>query len=444
MRGRCHQQIKTMIFSNLIFHCCKCEKIKQIWKPLLIGQVLSILVSASGAANDTLHFDCNLSAPTLQAGLIYFLLSFSCIGLLRNRSRRGGTIIVGGGDHRGVSGIEIDVTGVATYYKNTESHNRCWNLAYSLKRFCGSFYSSLSIQGSPKIYFIMALLDLEANYFTFLAFRYTSLTSVSLLDAFAIPSAMMFSRLLLKRSYKLGHFLGAAICTIGIIVNVFIDYEEVAPESYYDLEEDDANQAQIENIYPYQIRGDLLAIIGSILYGLNNVLTERAVRHIGGVTEYLGMLGVFGSLIALVQGLILDRAAIMEFFTLDEDECSASKGFLILFASTTFGLMTYIGVSNFLVKSEATLLNLSFLTGDLWSAAFVIVVQKIIPSPMFWVALILIVIGVFVYELSESPIVDEREPVLDNNISDGRMSQNGLIQQQNEGEIELDMSDEII
>jgi len=229
----------------------------------------------------------------------------------------------------------------------------------------------------------MALLDLEANYFTFLAYRYTSLTSVSLLDAFAIPSAMFFSRFLLSRSYKFGHFLGAAICTAGIIVNVFIDYEDDTSRQYYDLQDDDGDKAKYEDLYPHQIRGDLLSILGAILYGLNNVLTERAVRHIGGVTEYLGMLGLFGTLIAALQGLILDRDSIMEFFTLDTDECSASKGFIILFTSALLGVCAYIGASNFLVVSEATLLNLSLLTGDLWSAAFVIVAQKIIPSPFF-------------------------------------------------------------
>ena len=65
-----------------------------------------------------------------------------------------------------------------------------------------------------------------------------------------------------------------------------------------------------------------------------------------------------------------------------------------------------MGMSNFLLHSEAALLNLSLLTSDLWAAIFTVVVEKIIPSPNFWSALFLIILGVSVYEFSPSPIED--------------------------------------
>jgi hypothetical protein len=44
----------------------------------LIAQILSLLLAGSGAANASLHFECNVSAPILQAGMIYLGLAIYC------------------------------------------------------------------------------------------------------------------------------------------------------------------------------------------------------------------------------------------------------------------------------------------------------------------------------------------------------------------------------
>ena len=413
-------------------------KIRRNLKPLLFGQLLSILLASTGASNDTLHFECNLSAPTLQAGLMYFFLSFALIGVASDIEEIGETT---GHEtfendrplqQQKVSTMEIDADDASptTNYEITEEP-RIQALCRKITR---CFCPFKSIKGSPLLYFTMALLDVQANYFTFLAYRYTTLTSVSLLDAVAIPSAIFFSRLILRRSYKITHLLGAGICIAGVIVNVLIDYED---ENAYYAEGDDDH---VENNFPNQMRGDVMAVIGATIYGLNNVLTERAVKHTGGVKEYLGMIGLFGSSIALVQGLILDRAAVMDFFTRIDDNCSASKGFGLLFLSGSFGVATYVGISNFLTESESALLNLSLLTGDLWAVVFTVVAQGMIPTPDFWAALVLIFIGVIVYELSGSPISGE---------SDDEFNESGLLRQRYQDVTaqhlrELDMPDEII
>ena len=86
----------------------------------------------------------------------------------------------------------------------------------------------------------MSLFDSSYNSFSTLSD--STLTSVSLLDAVAIPSSMVFSRLLLRRFYKVTHFLGAAVCIAGVIVNVFVDYEN---EGHDYIQEDDAAKAFI-------------------------------------------------------------------------------------------------------------------------------------------------------------------------------------------------------
>lgn len=414
-----------------------CSRIKQNLRPLLFGQLLSIILAAAGASNDSLHYECNLSAPTLQAGLIYFFLSISLIIFLREHGIRrvDHSHHVNIGNEGSSNSIEIDEDedSSITHYQSNERISKLQELCHV------SFYPFRSIKGSPFLYFVMALLDVEANYFTFLAYRYTSLTSVALIDAVAIPSSMLFSRLLLRRSYKITHFLGAIICITGVVVNVLIDYEDDKSNKYYEQDDDGG---QIENNFPYQLQGDMLAFIGATIYGLNDVLTERAVKHIGGVKEYLSMLGLFGTLISLAQGIIVDRHAVTNFFTRDEDVCSATRGFGLLFASAFFGVLSYIGGCNFLAESEAAFYNLSLLTGDLWVVAFTVAVQSFIPSSQFWFALVLIFAGVILYEASGEPISVE--------IAYDDIRRNGLIRQRNEDSItaqhlsELEMPDEII
>ena len=112
------------------------------------------------------------------------------------------------------------------------------------------------------------------------------------------------------------------------------------------------------------------------------------------------------------------------------------------------GVAAYnIGTSCFLAESEATLLNLSLLTGDLWAIAFTVVVQRIVPPSMFWVALVLIFLGVIVYELAGSPIVERDNDVIDNEMD--HIGRNRLIRQGDECLTthhlrELEMPDELI
>lgn len=357
------------------------ENIRAQYKTLLIAQLLSFLLAASGAANSSLHFECQLSAPTFQAFLIYFGLSFHLFAIpnyseieYRNQEEEQNS-------NQLENKSQENNSGTTTFQKEPEI----------------ILFRRIPIYASIKMYILMAVLDVEANYLIYLAFRYTTLTSVSLLDALAIPSAMICSKLILKRRYSCIHFIGALLCILGIFTNVLGDYQE---------EEGNAEQVDDDGIdndkYPYKVSGDILAIFGALTYGLNDVLTERIVKN-HNVNEYLGMIGLFGSIVCLIQMWILEGEAIHEFFARDRGECSTSKGFSLLFACALFSIVSYAGMSRFLISSEAALLNLSLLTGDLYAALFIVVEQNIVPTFHFWISLFLIVIGVFVYEMAASP-----------------------------------------
>ena len=65
------------------------------------------------------------------------------------------------------------------------------------------------------------------------------------------------------------------------------------------------------NLYPHRIRGDLLAIAGGLLYGINDVVCEICVRTHGHASEFLGMVGLCAGVIAIIQAAIVEREAVV-------------------------------------------------------------------------------------------------------------------------------------
>jgi len=342
------------------------------WRVLLVGQVLSVLIAGQGAAQSTLYLDCHLSAPTFATALVYLVLT---IHLLPTMWR-------GRHFHRQASSDALMTDAPANNTTTTTTTHL--------------FLKLIPLQASAWTYFGIALLDVEANYFTVLAFRFTSLTSASVLDAMAIPSAMLFSKVCLHRRYVKVHLLGVAACLCGMMANVFCDLKQA--------EEDDDKEAKE---YPHLVFGDFLAILGGLMFGARDVLTESFVRQFGGTCEYLGMIGLFGTLISAVQVLILERRDVYDFFHAADETCPKQTGLSLLLTYVLTTATRYIGQARFLQVSEAALLNLSLLTGDLWSAIFEIVAERIVPPSLFWVSLVLVVGGVFVYEIGGSPIMEE-------------------------------------
>ena len=308
------------------------------------------------------------------------------------------------------------------------------------------FNGTLYLRQPYYIYFFMALLDVEANYVTILAYRYTTLTSITLFDALAIPAAMIISRIFLRRKYSWVHLLGVISCMVGVILNVLQDYES---EYNYDNTTSTGSSSRNstssirteDELYPHKLRGDILAIIGGILYGLNDVLTEVCVQRNGSTTEYMGMVGFFAFLISLIQAMLLERNDIMEFVNgrggsssneEDYDEgnidssssCPIWMGWWLYVTFVALNVGAYAGASQFLILSEAAFFNLSLLTGDLWSVLFSVVAEHIIPQHLFFLALLFVVSGVIIYEMAPSPI-DK-----DNNSSSKEIHSSIIISQQ--------------
>ncbi|RWS20324.1 solute carrier family 35 member F1-like protein, partial [Leptotrombidium deliense] len=75
-------------------------------------------------------------------------------------------------------------------------------------------------------YFIIAIVDVEANFLLVKSFQYTTYTSVQLLDCFTIPTVLLLSWLCIKVRYGIVHVIGVCIALVGIGFLVHADVEQ--------------------------------------------------------------------------------------------------------------------------------------------------------------------------------------------------------------------------
>jgi len=232
-------------------------------------------------------------------------------------------------------------------------------------------------------YLCLSCLDIVPNYLGLLAIHQTSFTSATLLQSLTIPSAMIFCRILLGKKYRPTHFIGVVLCMMGGSITVLMDKGA-------------ASSSGMETVHPHSYRGDILAVIAALGYGLGDACAELWSKHVNR-DEYLGMIGLFGALWSLIACVLYERNAVIEAFTAEDGMVFLTVGVILWYIVSLAGY--YIVSSAFLIKSDATLLNLSIQTQNFWSLLFSMVIFQEYPRLPFYFAISMVVTGVFVYEL---------------------------------------------
>ena len=436
------------------------------FKTLLFGQFLSLFLAGTSAIQSSLYLSCGLSAPTFSMFTFYFPLTIITLSRLIYQSRYNSSYtwqsssltedeqeqqiecqsnttsrhtkhvsklsptpkIITGATMRAklekrnyneihestqFSTEEDNDDHLMTSIGNTTNTSACkeHSEGYTSDKKSHSLFEIVPLKCNPLLYAAVAATDVYANYATILAFKYTTLTSVSLLDALSIPTAIILSRLAFSRRYTKKHTLGVLICFIGITINALQDYREDKALEMSDDAIESEQERLVEADYPHKMLGDVLAIIGGILFGIDNTLQEVAVREWGTQLEYLACMTFFATIISFVQALILERGEILSFFLQSEsDSCPQHVSLLLLSAFSIGGMISYLGIASFLRISDAAFLNLSLLTGDAWAVLYSVYAEHISPSGTFYVALVITVTGVFIYETAPSPVIVEKNP----------------------------------
>lgn len=222
---------------------------RDVLKPILYGQFLSLLICGTAVTSNYLVQDYGADIPLTQGLCNYVLLAL--------------------------------VYGIIFSQKRDERGDRL-------------FFKAMKDVGWK--YFLLAFTDVMANYLVVSAYQYTSLTSVQVLDCFVIPVVMGLSRCVLKTRYKIVHLVGAGIALLGVVCMIIADYILGRSEKG-----------------PNPLLGDILVLGSATCYGLSNVGMEyfmkgRPAAH----SEVLTMYGIFGTFIGGTLALILERNALIQ------------------------------------------------------------------------------------------------------------------------------------
>ncbi|XP_071753221.2 solute carrier family 35 member F2-like [Centroberyx gerrardi] len=228
-------------------------------------------------------------------------------------------------------------------------------------------------------YLLLGLVDVEANYAVVKAYQYTTLTSIQLLDCFVIPVLMVLSWWVLKTRYRPLHYIAVCVCLLG--VGAMVGADLLAGR----------DQGSTSNI----LLGDGLVLVSATLYAVSNVCQEYTVKNLSRV-EFLGMIGLFGTLISTIQIVILERHEIATI------QWSWQVG--LLFGGYALCMYTLYSCMPVVVKlTSATSVNLSLLTADLFSLFCGLFLFQYHFSGLYLVSLVVILIGFITFNAVATP-----------------------------------------
>ncbi|XP_038882365.1 solute carrier family 35 member F1-like isoform X2 [Benincasa hispida] len=291
---------------------------KKTWIGLGLGQILSLLITSTGFSSSKLAKQ-GIDAPTSQSFVNYVLLAF-------------------------VYGI--------TMLSRRKAMKAKW------------YY-----------YILLGLVDVEANYLVVKAYQYTSITSVMLLDCWAIPCVLLFTWLFLKTKYRLRKIIGVVICVAGIVAVIFSDVHA-------------GDRAGGSN----PIKGDALVIAGATLYAVSNVSEEFLVKNAGRV-ELMAMLGLFGSIISGIQ-IIIERNELKSI--------NWTAGAALPFVGFSVAMFLFYSLVPVLLQiNGAAMLNLSLLTSDMWAVVIRIFAYHEKVDWIYFVAFAAVVVGLVIYSVAD-------------------------------------------
>ncbi|XP_049745331.1 solute carrier family 35 member F2-like [Elephas maximus indicus] len=222
-------------------------------------------------------------------------------------------------------------------------------------------------------YILLGLADVEANYLIVRAYQYTTLTSVQLLDCFGIPVLMALSWFILHARYRVVHFIAVAVCLlcVGTMVGA------------------DILAGRENNSGSDVLIGDILVLLGASLYAVSNVCEEYIVKKLSR-EEFLGMVGLFGTIISSVQVLIIEYQDIT---SIHWDWKIALL--FVAFALCMFCLYSFMPLV--IKATSATSVNLGVLTADLYSLFFGLFLFGYKFSGLYILSFTVIMVGFILY-----------------------------------------------
>ncbi|KAM5245971.1 solute carrier family 35 member F2 [Ctenodactylus gundi] len=222
-------------------------------------------------------------------------------------------------------------------------------------------------------YILLGLADVEANYVIVRAYQYTTLTSVQLLDCFGIPVLMALSWFILRARYRVIHFIAVFVCLLGVGTMVGADILA----------------GREDNSGTNVLIGDILVLLGASLYAVSNVSEEYIVKKLSRM-EFLGMVGLFGTIISGIQLLIVEYK--------DVTRIHWDWKIALLFVAFALCMFCLYSFMPLVIKvTSATSVNLGILTADLYSLFFGLFLFGYKFSVLYILSFSIIMVGFILY-----------------------------------------------
>lgn len=265
-------------------------------------------------------------------------------------------------------------------------------LTYTIYRYGFKGYGRLQVKSGWK-YLILSFCDVEGNYFTVLAYRYTTILSCTLINFWAIVMVVLVSFFFLKVRYHIAQIAGILICIGGL--GILLASDRITGTNQSNVDRSD------------QIKGDLFALIGATFYGLANVFEEYMLAE-RPLYEVLGQLGQFGVIINGVQAGIFDRASFQ-----GAKWNPAVGGYL---TGYTLALSLFYSIAPIIFRmGSAAFFNISLLTTNFWGVIVGTQVFGYTVHFLYPIAFVCIISGQIIYFLSRQVFGDSFKPWLGKN-----------------------------
>lgn len=339
---------------------CACRQIcgsaKHLILVLLVGQVLAGLLGASAVCAAMLS-RLGFNLPLTQ-NIPHYLILFVVFGTVRLCQR------------------SLDPKPQTIISKGTRYKTRCWKAFY---------------------YAVAGCIDLHAFWATLAAYAYTNVTSIQLLDCLGIPTSILLSYFLLRYRYTWTHYVGAGICLFGAVMMIGADL--LAAENQVTMLSVKPN-ATVNGTRTLVMFGDMLAVLGAILYGLSSVLQEHLIQNFGSV-NYLAWFSIVAALFGAIYSLLLEHLKLNELLlkgSLGGQKIPMTA--LLYYFGYAFSMFALDSVTAFTIRRiSAVFINLSLLTADIWGLLAGVWLFQVQFHYLYFVSFFLIIAGASIFAI---------------------------------------------
>ena len=221
--------------------------------------------------------------------------------------------------------------------------------------------------------------------------------------------SVLFTIILIKKyKYLKNHIYGIVICLIGVFLLFLGTFK-----SFSDFK-------KMFKDFNDNLKGLLLSILVSILYGLNAVLMEKYILNDEEIKSYCSWLGIIGFGISIIQSFIPISDGGFEFKILFNSNFDFPVIICWILSAMSLAIMTSISPF-YIQKYSANMFNISLLFTIFWS--FVIDALYIVEKFEFYtfcaffiVGFVVVIFGTVVFYSKDRVNIDEENDTNKENI----------------------------